>query len=62
MDWKRWTAIFIIAFIGTCGVISVDRQCMEITGKGGQVGLTLNKTAEGNVAFCFFGLEGEIHI
>lgn len=60
MEWKRWLVIFLITFVGTCGIISVDQQCKAITGEGGKAGLTLSKTADGKVAFCFFGLEGEI--
>lgn len=59
MDVKQIAVIFMIVFIGVCGIIKVDRQCMEYTGTGGEVGLTLEQTQEGNIAFCFFGMEGE---
>lgn len=41
MEWKQWCAIFLITFIGTCGIITVDQQCREITGEGGKIGLSL---------------------
>ena len=41
MNWKKWMTIFLITFIGTCGVITVDQQCREITGEGGKIGLSL---------------------
>lgn len=62
MNWKKWTAIFMIAFIGMCGIISVDRECKIATGQGGKMGLSIGKTAKGDVAVCFFGLEGEIDL
>lgn len=41
MEGKQWIAIFLITFIGTCGIITVDQQCREITGEGGKIGLSL---------------------
>lgn len=41
MDRKQWIAIFLITFIGTCGIIRVDQQCREITGEGGKIALSL---------------------
>lgn len=41
MDWKKTLAIFLIAFIGMCGLIKVDTQCAECTGEGGKIGLPL---------------------
>ncbi len=60
MNWKQWLTVFVITFIGTCGIIAVDQQCKEITGAGGKVGLSLDRTADGSLAFCFMGMEGEI--
>lgn len=62
MDWKRWTVIFMITFIGMCGIISVDRECRMTTGQGGKLGLSICKTAMGDMSVCFFGLEGEIDL
>ncbi len=41
MNSKQWITIFLITFIGTCGIIRVDQQCREITGEGGKIGLSL---------------------
>lgn len=41
MGWKQWVTIFLITFIGTCGIITVDQQCKEITGEGGKIALSL---------------------
>lgn len=60
MEWKKLLVIFLIGFIGMCAVISVDRECSMMTGQGGKAGLTITRTDTGAVAFCFFGLEGEI--
>ena len=60
MNRRQWIILFLIFFMGTCGIFSVDQQCKEITGMGGKAGLTISRTEEGNTAFCFFGLEGEI--
>lgn len=60
MDWKKWMVIFMITFIGMCGIISVDRECEMTTGQGGKIGLSISKTARGDVSVCLFGLEGEI--
>ncbi len=60
MDWKKWIIIFAISFVGMCGLISVDRECQITTGEGGKLGLSVSRTATGDVAICFFGLEGEI--
>lgn len=60
MNWKQYLTIFLIAFIGMCAVIRVDNQCLEHTGEGGKAGLSVSRTQEGNMAFQFFGLEGEI--
>lgn len=62
MDWKKWAVIFTVFFIGTCSLISVDRECELTTGEGGKLGLSLCRTAKGDVSVCFFGLEGEIDI
>ena len=62
MDWKKCTVIFMIAFIGMCGIISVDRECKLATGQGGKTGLSICRTARGDVSVCFFGLEGEIDL
>ena len=62
MEWKKVMAIFLIGFIGMCGVISVDRECELTTGKGGKVGLSVSRTATGDAKVCFFGLEGEIDL
>lgn len=60
MERKQWLIVFMIAFIGMCGIISVDNNCKEITGQGGKIGLKFDKISEDRTAFCFFGLEGEI--
>ena len=60
MEWKKIIAVFLIGFVGMCCVISVDRECAARTGKGGNIGLSLSRTAEGNLSVCFFGIEGEI--
>ena len=59
---NKWmkSVIFMIAFLGMCGVIRVDNQCYEITGEGGKLGLSVEMTEGGDAAVCFFGLEGEI--
>jgi len=41
MGRKQWIVIFLITFIGTCGIIRVDQQCREFTGEGGKIGLSL---------------------
>jgi hypothetical protein len=41
MNWRQWMTIFLITFIGMCGIITVDQQCSEITGEGGKIGLSL---------------------
>lgn len=56
---KKWIAVFIVFFLGTGGLITVDQVCRERTGLGGQAGLSLHKAADGGVEFCFFGLEGK---
>lgn len=60
MEIKKWLVMFTIILVGVCCLISVDNSCNEITGQGGKIGLEIDKTAEDRVAFCFFGLEGEI--
>ena len=60
MEWKKLLVIFLIGFIGMCGVISVDRECALQTGEGGKAGLSLARTDKGDLSVCFFGIEGEI--
>lgn len=60
MQLKKLMVIFLITFIGMCGVISVDKECQLTTGQGGKLGLELGRTMNGNVSICFFGIEGEI--
>lgn len=55
---KKWIAVFLIFFLGTSALITVDHVCGERTGIGGKAGLSLTKTKEGRVTFCFFGQEG----
>lgn len=59
MEWKKLMVIFLIGFLGMCGVISVDRECLLTTGEGGKAGLSVSRTATGDMEVCFFGLEGE---
>lgn len=60
VEWKKMIIVFAIFFIGMCAVVSVDRECFMTTGEGGKAGLSVARTAKGDVAICFFGLEGEI--
>lgn len=60
MKWREWIIVFLIMLIGMSSLIAVDRECFACTGKGGKVGLSINKTVEGDLHICFFGLEQEI--
>lgn len=62
MKWKQYLAVFVIMFVGMCSLITVDRECFNCTGEGGKVGLSVNKTSEGNLHICFFGIEQEIRL
>lgn len=59
---KRWIAVFLIFFLGTSALITVDHICGERTGMGGKAGLSFARTKEGRVTFCFFGLEGGVDL
>ncbi len=55
---KKCIAVFLIFFLGTSALITVDHICGEQTGIGGKAGLSVTRTEEDGIAFCFFGLEG----
>lgn len=54
---KKWITVFMVFFLGTGALITVDQVCRERTGLGGQTGLSLHKAADGSIEFSFFGLE-----
>ncbi len=59
---KKWIAVFVVFFLGTSALIAVDQICKERTGFGGQTGLSIHKTIEGDLTFSFWGLEGTIEL
>lgn len=52
---KKLIAVFIVFFLGTGALITVDQVCRERTGLGGKVGVSLHKSADGSTEFSFFG-------
>lgn len=57
---KKWIAVFFIFFLGVSGLIAVDQACRESTGAGGELGLSIARTGQGDLSVSFFGLEGRI--
>ncbi len=59
---KKWIAIFLLFFLGTGALVTADHVCGEQTGIGGKAGLSIAKTKDGDIAFCFFGWEGSVDL
>lgn len=59
---KKWIVVFMIFFLGTSALITVDHICRESTGYGGQTGLSVSRAADGDLSISFFGLRGELNL
>lgn len=57
---KKWIAVFLVFFLGTLAIISVDQTCRETTGCGGKNCLSIHKTEDGGTELSFFGLTKEM--
>lgn len=57
---KKWIAVFLVFFLGTLAVISVDQACRETTGCGGKTCFSIHRTEDGGMELSFFGLTKEM--
>ena len=53
---RKWIAVFIIFFLGTGALVTVDQACRESTGTGGKAGICICRTQDGNFQISAFGM------
>lgn len=54
---RKLLAVFLVFFMGTSGLLSVDAFCKQTTGKGGELSLEVKRMESGGVSVQFLGRE-----
>ena len=49
--------VIVILTLAMMGMLTVDRQCLRITGEGGVLGFTAEKAENGDAKAYFFGVD-----